>query len=224
MEETRMRSLAFIHTIPGHAERFRDLATARLAGWSSYAVVDESLLRDTIGRGSLATRTVQRLTGYVFAAADAGADAIVVTCSTLGPAVDAIRLIAPVPLFRIDRGMAEAAVRKARRIGVLATLSTTLKPTASLLRQAAEEAGASCEIAEFLCEGAFAKLMAGDRPAHHAAVREGFAALSSSVDLVVLAQASMADAMGSEAGSGHAPYLTSPETGMDHIARQLAAV
>ena len=217
-----MRSLAFIHTFHGHIDRFRDLAAARLEGWSSYAVVDESLLLDTIARGSLAPKTVQRLTGYVFAAADAGAAAVVVTCSTLGCAVDAIRPIAPVPLFRIDRGMAEAAVRQARRIGVLATLPTTLKPTASLLRQAAEEAGVDCEISEFLCEGAFAKLKAGDRPAHNAAVRAGFSVLSSGADLVVLAQASMADAIGEEAGSIQVPYLTSPETGIDHIARQLA--
>ncbi len=221
---TRMRSLAFIHTFHGHVERFRDLAAERLDGWSSYAVVDESLLQDTIRRGSLAPRTVQRLTGYVFAAADAGAAAVVVTCSTLGSAVDCIRPIAPVPLFRIDRGMAEAAVRQARRIGVLATLPTTLQPTAALLRQAAEEAGADCAFSEFLCEGAFVKLMAGDRPAHDESVRAGFSALSSGVDLVVLAQASMANAIGDEAGSVQVPYLTSPETGIDHIARELAVI
>ena len=219
-----MPTLAFIHTVSGLADRFRDLAGKTLPDGQSYAVVDESLLLDTIARGTLAPRTVQRLTGYVFAAADAGADAVVVTCSTLGGAVDAIRPISPVPLFRIDRGMAEAAVRQARRIGVLATLPTTLKPTAALLHQAAAEAGADCEISEWLCEGAFAKLRAGDRAGHNAAVQAGFSALSAGVDLIVLAQASMADAIGGDDKPPPVPFLTSPDIGMAQIAARLRAV
>jgi Asp/Glu/hydantoin racemase len=216
-----MTRLAFIHTAPWHAERFRDLAQQRLQHWSSYAVVDESLLLDTIKSGEVSPQTVNRLTGYVLAAADAGASAVVVTCSTLGAAVDAMRPVVPVPLFRIDRGMAEAAVRQARRIGVLATLPTTLLPTTALLAQEAEVAGAKCEISQFLCEGAFAMLRAGDKAAHDNSVRNGFATLAAGVDLVVLAQASMTDAVN---GSARCPYLTSPEIGMDHIARQLATV
>lgn len=219
-----MATLAFIHTVAGLVERFRDLARTSLSDWSSYAVVDESLLLDTIAGGAVSARTVQRLTGYVFAAADAGAGAVVVTCSTLGAAVDAIRPVAPVPLFRIDRGMAEAAVRRAQRIGVLATLPTTLRPTTALLQQAAAEAGARCEISELLCEGAFARLRAGDRPAHDAAVRAGFSALASGVDLVVLAQASMADAVGAADGTPRIPYLTSPEIGMLDIAGKLRSL
>ena len=217
-----MPKLAFIHTVPGLVDRFRALAGTTLADWSSYAVVDESLLLNTIEQGALSTKTVERLTGYVFAATDAGADAIVVTCSTLGGAVDAIRPVAQVPLFRIDRGMAEAAVRRGRRIGVLATLQTTLKPTATLLTEVAAEAGIDCEICEHLCDGAFARLRAGDRAGHDASVRAGFSALAANVDLVVLAQASMADALDTAAGVA-VPYLTSPDIGMADIARRLRA-
>jgi hypothetical protein len=216
-----MNRLAFIHTAPWHAERFRDLARRKLRGWSSYAVVDESLLLDTIERGELAPQTVQRLATYVLVAAEAGASAVVVTCSTLGSAVDAMLPNAPVPLFRIDRGMAAAAVRRARRIGVLATLPTTLMPTTALLADEAAAAGATCEISQFLCEGAFAMLTSGDKPGHDVSVRNGFATLAAAVDLVVLAQASMADAI---SGDAQRPYLTSPEIGMEHIARQLAMV
>jgi aspartate/glutamate racemase len=216
-----MKRLAFIHTAPWHAERFQSLARRKLQGWSSYAVVDESLLLDTIERGVVSPKTVKRLTGYVRAAADAGASAVVVTCSTLGYAVDAMRSSAPVPLFRIDRGMAVEAVRRARRIGVLATLSTTLFPTTALITEEAAAVGARCEVSEHLCEGAFAMLMAGDRAAYEESVRIGFSVLAAGVDLVVLAQASMADAMD---GDAHCPYLTSPEIGMDHVARQLATV
>lgn len=219
-----MGKLAFIHTVSGLVERFRQLARTELNDWSTYAVVDESLLLDTIDRGSLSSKTKQRLTGYVFGAADAGADAIVVTCSTLGDVVDAITPLSPVPLFRIDRGMAEAAVRRARRIGVLATLPTTLKPTASLLEKAAAEGGTGCEITSWLCEGAFTQLRTGDKAGHDASVRAGYSELANGVDLVVLAQASMSDALGAQGAAAPVPFLTSPEIGMSEIARRLQSV
>jgi Asp/Glu/hydantoin racemase len=219
-----MAKLAFIHTVSGLVERFRQLARTEMNDWSTYAVVDESLLLDTIDRGTLSPKTKQRLAGYVFGAADAGADAIVVTCSTLGDVVDAIMPLSPVPLFRIDRGMAEAAVRRARRIGVLATLPTTLKPTASLLEKVAAEAGTVCEVTSRLCEGAFAKLRTGDKAAHDESVRAGFSELATSVDLVVLAQASMADSINTDGTATPVPFLTSPEIGMAEIARCLQSV
>ena len=141
---------------------------------------------------------------------------IVVTCSTLGEAVDCIRPLSPVPLFRIDRGMAEEAVRKARRIGVLATLPTTLAPTTALIRDCARSANRDCEIVDLLCEGAD-----GDLAGHNIRVVSGFENLAKSVDLIVLAQASMASTL--DGYVTDIPYLTSPELGMAHVAHRLGA-
>ncbi len=115
------RKLAFIHTVAGLVSEFEGLAKQHLPDWKPFAILDESLLRNTIERGSLSDLTKRRLATYVWSAVDAGADAIVVTCSTLGPAVDAIAPLCPVPLFRIDEGMAKAAVEQGNRVGVLAT-------------------------------------------------------------------------------------------------------
>jgi Asp/Glu/hydantoin racemase len=215
-----MQKLAFIHTVPALTERFRSLAEATLSDWSNHAIVDESLLLDTIERGEVSEQTVRRLTEHVQAAIDAGADAIVVTCSTLGGAVDSIRPMTSVPLFRIDRAMAEMAILKARRIGVLATLPTTLEPTRRLLDDIASATGDTRDIHAHLCDGAFALLRSGDRAGHDAAVRAGFSELADRVDLVVLAQASMADALRAMP-AGSLPFLTRPEIGMADIARRL---
>ena len=95
---------------------FEDLAKEHLPDWKPFAILDESLLRDTIERGSLSDLTKRRLTTYVCSAIDSGADAIVVTCSTLGPAVDALAPLCPVPLFRMDEGMAKSStVLRSRR-------------------------------------------------------------------------------------------------------------
>ncbi|MEP9379374.1 aspartate/glutamate racemase family protein [Aquabacter sp. CN5-332] len=214
------RSLALIHTVAGLVPVFEELAARHLPGWAPFNIVDESLLRNTIREGSLSQLTMRRLATYVWSAVDAGAQAILVTCSSLGPAVDAAIPLCPVPLFRVDDGMALAALEKGRRIGVLATLSTTLAPTTALLERHAAQAGRDVRIASHLCDGAFAKLAAGDRAAHDDLVRAGLLAIAPEVDVVVLAQASMARAL--EGSASSVPVLTSPELGVAHMASALA--
>jgi hypothetical protein len=101
-------------------------------------------------------------------------------------------------------------------------LPTTLAPTRSLLEETAAIAAKDCEIVDGLCEGAFDRLAAGDRAGHDSLVVEGYTDLAASVDLVVLAQASMANALRSTETSWQVPVLTSPELGMAHVASQLA--
>ena len=150
---------------------------------------------------------------------------MLVTCSSLGPAVDVAAPICPVPLVRVDEGMADAALTYGRRIGVLATLPTTLKPTADLIERRAALIGGSFSVHAKLCEGAFARLAQGDSEGHDALVAEGLSALAGKVDVVVLAQASMARALKGEPGaSGRAPILASPELGVIHLRSRLGAL
>lgn len=217
------RSIAMIHTVSGLIPVFDALLRSELVGWQGFNMVDESLLRATIRDGSPSPMTHRRLAALIGSAVDAGAEAVVVTCSSLGPAVEAARPFCPVPLFRIDQGMAESAVRSARRIGVLATLASTLTPTGDLIRATSVRLGRHCDVTDRLAEGAFQKLAAGDTAAHDAMVADHLLALAKEVDVVVLAQASMARALATVAGElGGTPVLTSPELGIRHIKDQLS--
>ncbi|MGV8989333.1 MAG: aspartate/glutamate racemase family protein [Cypionkella sp.] len=222
--ESATPALAMIHTVPGLIPAFDSLAKQHLPQWQSFNMLDESLLQTTIRQGSLSRLTMRRLTGMVFSAADAGAHAIVVTCSSLGPAVDAARALCPVPLFRIDEGMALAAIGHGPRIGVLATLATTLQPTTDLIRRMATLNCQDCTLIAEIAEGAFDMLRKGDTAGHDLAVAQRIHDLAQRVDVIVLAQASMARALSSlKEGLGTLPVLTSPELGMEHIAKILSA-
>jgi Asp/Glu/hydantoin racemase len=160
--------------------------------------------------------------GYVESAAEAGADLVVVTCSSIGPAVDASRDFLDVPVLRIDEPMADEAVRLGTRIGVVATLSSTLEPTAELVRQRAREAGKEVEVTARVCVGAFEALQAGDRDRHDELVREGLREVISGSDVVVLAQASMARVVETLDDVG-VPVLSSPRLAMQRVAELLRA-
>ena len=119
--------------------------------------------------------------------------------------------------------MAEEAARLGRKIGVAATLPTTLGPTADLIRAAAERAGAAVEVRTALAEGAF-HLLATDPAEHDRRVRAKLAELAAWADVIVLAQASMARAVSGptiEAAGRSVPLLTSPRLGVEKLARML---
>ena len=216
--------IAMIHTVSGLIPLFDGLAKQHLPQWQGFNMLDESLLRGTIRDGALSQATMWRLAQMVRSAIEAGASAVVITCSSLGPAVDATKAFCPVPLFRIDEGMAQAAVILGPRIGVLATLRTTLDPTSDLIRRCAAKVGRPCTVIAELAEGAFQKLGVGDTAGHDAMVAQYLRDLAPRADVIVLAQASMARALALVQDALHPlPVLTSPEIGMQHIASHLSA-
>lgn len=144
----------------------------------------------------------------------AGADAVLCCCSSVGDVVDRARAEAPIPLLRIDEPMAVEAVQSGRRIGVIATVRTTLEPTVGLIRRKAQELGRAVEVEPVLVQGAFDALSAGDGAAHDRLVKEALIALLKRSDVVVLAQASIARVLAALEQPPAIPVLTSPLSGL----------
>jgi Asp/Glu/hydantoin racemase len=217
------QTLALLHTTPAVCPVFTTLAAKHLPEVRLLHFVDESLLRNTIAAGQLQRPTIRRLITLVDSAFDAGADAVMVTCSSIGPAADIAAALFDAPVFRVDAAMAERAVANARRVGVVATLSTTLQPTAALVRRKAAEAGHEVEIVECLCDGAFEAVMAGDTAKHDRMVLEALREKMRGVDAIVLAQASIARVLQSlPPGEISAPVYASPELGIERAREVLA--
>jgi Asp/Glu/hydantoin racemase len=217
------RRLALIHTVAGLVPRFRELATELMPDVETFDIVDETLLRDATTEGRVSLDTARRLFAHLAAAERHGAAAILVTCSSMGNVVDAARPFAGVPLLRVDQAMAEQAVERGTRIGVLATLWSTLGPTAALIRRTAHEAGREVEVRDRLCEGAFEALSAGDTDGHDESVREGLRELIGWAEVIVLAQASMARVIDTLTDDERrTPILSSPRLGMERMRDLLA--
>src|SRR5918995_4126529 len=224
MTDAAHRRLALVHTVAGLVPRFRQLAGEMLPEVETFDIVDETLLRDATREGRVSLETARRLFAHLAAAEAHGADAILVTCSSMGNAVDAARPFAGVPIVRVDQAMAERAVERGTRIGVLATLWSTLKPTAALIERVAAERERGVEVRTRLCEGAFDALRAGDEARHDAIVREGLRELLGWADVIVLAQASMARVVdGLTDDERITPILSSPRLGLERMREMLAA-
>ena len=213
------KRLALVHTVSTLPAVFKTLCAELLPGLDLFHIVDESLLQNTIRAGSLSKATARRLLGHLASAQEAGASAVLVTCSSVGNAVDWSRSFIDIPVYRVDEPMAEAAVRTGARIGVAATLQTTMTPTADLIRTKAGGLGKSVQISTKLCEGAFDANIAGDMARHDRIVTEGLQQLLAQSDVIVLAQASMArvaDLLPPQ--KDRPPILSSPRLAVEHLA------
>ncbi|MFC2138367.1 aspartate/glutamate racemase family protein [Bacteroidota bacterium] len=216
--------LGLIHTSATLVPIFQELIDKHFAGKDIevFNIVDDSLIKLTIERGKLTPDTSRRVVDYVGSAEAAGADYILVTCSSIGSAVESAATLTKVPVLRVDQPMADKAIQMGSKIGVVATLPTTLEPTSDLVRRRAILAGKKIELTSKLCEGAFDALMSGKPEVHDEMVASALKELSQQVDVILLAQASMARVAGQLLEENKkVPILTSPELAIEHIANIL---
>lgn len=215
-----MKTLGFVHTSATLVPLFQDLAKTHLAGVETFNIVDDSLIKDVIKKGKLMPNTAARVVKHIQAAEEAGADAILVTCSSIGRAIETAAALCTVPVIRVDQAMADEAVQMGENIGVIATLPTTLEPTSDLVKRRAEKAGKDVNIISKLCEGAFEALMSGDAAKHDEMVASALKELMETVDVILLAQASMARVVnGLSADEKRVPILASPPIAMAALAK-----
>jgi len=216
------KTLGLVHTSATLVPVFAQLCKEKLPGVNVFNIADDSLVKGIIAAGSLTPVIARRVAGYLESAELAGADYILVTCSSIGPAVEAGAKLIGVPVLRVDQPMADQAVTAGKKIGVIATLATTLEPTADLISRRAALVGKKIELTSQLCEGAFAALMAGDGATHDAKVAAALKELSQRVEVIVLAQASMARVVETLAPADRCvPILASPGIAVDYLATVL---
>ena len=215
----KAKTLGLIHTSATLIPVFQQLCKEYLPGVNTFNIVDDSLVRNIIARGEVTPAIYKRVADYVSSAEDSGADYILVTCSSIGAPVEAAAEQAGVPVLRVDQPMADLAVQTGKHIGVIATLQTTLQPTSDLVKRRAALVGKEIELTSTVVEGAFDALMNGDASKHDELVADALRKLSKEVDVILLAQASMArvvDAL-SEADKT-VPIVASPPTAIKYLA------
>jgi Asp/Glu/hydantoin racemase len=218
-------TLGLVHNSPVLAPIFNEIGARLMPDVKLLHFVDESTIKNTIAAGHLQKATMRQVIRLIGSTFDAGCDVALVTCSSIGRAVDMAAELYEQPVLRVDLPMAEKAIALGSRIGVLATLQTTLKPTVELIRRVADAQGKQVEIVEHVCPGAFEAVMAGDGATHDRIVAEGLTDAMKGMDAIVLAQASMARVVASlPEGAVSAPVLASPELGMERARDVLATL
>ena len=215
------KKIGLIHTSATLIPVFQELINKHFEGQDIkvFNIVDDSLVKNIIERGLLTTEISKRVLDYVSSANDSGADFILVTCSSIGRAVEMAASYSKVPVLRVDQPMTDVAIQTGTKIGVVATLASTLEPTSDLVSRRAAIAGKEIELTSRLCEGAFDALMGGNPELHDKLVATVLKELAQEVDVILLAQASMARVVSQLSEEDKkVPILASPEIAVQYMA------
>lgn len=162
---------------------------------------DDTIQRDNLACpvGTIPKHNFAKFAQYAHNLEEAGCDMILLACSTFNRAAELAAPMINIPILQIDRTMMELAVSCGNRVGMLATLPTTIPASERLLYKAAEDAGKEITVKTVLLSEAFQELLKGNVDKHNEMLIKAVNELSEEVDSIVLAQLSM---------SALAPLLT----------------
>ncbi|MGK3990089.1 hypothetical protein WME99_44005 [Sorangium sp. So ce136] len=217
-----MKTLTFLHTSPVHIATFDRLLAEMAPTIPAKHTVDEGLLRDARASG-LTPEVARRIEQAILSAVAGGSAVVLCTCSTIGGCAERAGQDAGHPVLRVDRAMAERAVAAGGRILVAATLASTIAPTRELVLEVAGRAGRAISVAEALFEDAWAHFERGDQAGYLQAIAAKLRGVAPSADAVVLAQASMADAV-ALCPDLPVPVFSSPRPGLEAAIRAYRSV
>jgi Asp/Glu/hydantoin racemase len=155
-------------------------------------IMDDSLLSESLAHHGATPEVLKRIQYYVMSAEATGADAVMCSCTTVGEGMRLARQYASIPAFNIDEPMAREAVKRGRRLGILATVPTSPAATKRQLEIAAQEAGVSIKTQIVVNELAFQHLLRGEIERHDELIFREMDKLAKKVDVLVLGQISLA--------------------------------
>ncbi len=213
--------IVYTSTTPELTELVNREVTKQLGtGIQIQSYEDPSILAEVREAGSVTAGAAARLVSLFMQAIMDGAEAVLNCCSSVGEVADAAEAIGRytgVPIVRIDGEMCCEAVRLGSRIGVLATLPTTLEPTKNTVKRMARELNRPAELVDGLIDGAFGIHQEEFKKMLLAKAEE----IAGQVDVILLCQGSMAYAEEFLQEAIGKPVVSSPRFGAKELRRVL---
>lgn len=227
-----MKKIAVIHTTPVTIPTLKKLLTDNgIAAGEAKATMDasadekeievvnfldDSMLPEINRLGGCSEGVKYRLNTLLLLCQTTGADAVLCACSSIGGLVEEGSALVGIPVFRIDEPMARLAAGY-DRIGVAATLHSTIQPTTELIQKKADMAGKKISIQSKVIENVGTLLAEGKDDLYDELVGEELRRLLRDNEIVVLAQASMARAVEKWPEEEKVRCLTSPVSGTEAV-------
>ncbi len=208
--------IVLLHGTPVAMEPIQRAFANRWSEAETVNLLDDSLSVDRAKDHDLTPRMFERfmeLGGY---AHRIGADAILVTCSAFGPAIERMTRDLPVPVLKPNEAMFRDAIAKGRNIGMLATFAPSLVTMTEEFDQFVAETGAKATLRTIVVEGAMDALRKGDADRHNALIA-GRAAELGDCDAIMLAHFSTSRALSAVVGKVSVPVLTAPDAAVDRL-------
>ena len=173
-------------------------------------VLDESLLVDFDDQ--LTPDLRRRITNIIGYCQDNKADAIGLACSVYAPVVESAKDLVHVPLVSSYGPVMADAVTAGPRIGLIASVASTMRDSKYYLHLAADEAGVEIEPQLCLAEDLITVMRTEGQSGLERRLEEEVLKIASKVDVVLLTQFSFAAALAHLEKVSPIPVLSAPHS------------
>jgi Asp/Glu/hydantoin racemase len=214
--------IVLLHGTPVAVEPIQRSFANRWPGAELVNLLDDSLSVDRAKDPDLTDRMFERfieLGGY---ARRIGADAILVTCSAFGPAIERMARDVSVPVLKPNEAMFREALTTGRKIGMLATFAPSVVTMTEEFNEFVRETGAEATLRTIVVDGAMDALRKGDAPTHNELVAARAGELAD-CDAIMLAHFSTSRALDKVGAASSVPVLTAPDAAVDRLKSMLPA-
>jgi len=172
-------------------------------------LLDDSLSPDRAKTEELTQSLIDRFVAFGHYAHGTGADAILVTCSAFGPAIERMQKELPVPVLKPNEAMFQAAVAQGRNIAMVATFRPAVVTMQDEFDEYVAQTGSDARLTTIVIEPAMTALRAGDAETHNRLIAERAEELKG-FDTVMLAHFSTSRAQAALAPKLDVPVLSAP--------------
>ena len=206
MENSNKKMIGIIHAALISSKSVQPFIDDIIPDVTVAHVVDDTIQNTNFASkpGVIPKSNFYKFATYAHFLEEAGADLILLACSTFNQAV-------------------ELAVNQGKHIGLLATVPTTIPASERLLYTAAAESGKEIEVTTILCSEAFEAIKQGEVDLHNRLLLTQIDRLSETVDAIVLAQVSMS-ALEPMLVNTKVPVYNSGRTGFERVKQMLDAL
>tara|TARA_R110002110_G_scaffold395138_2_gene609603 strand:- start:99434 stop:100057 length:624 start_codon:yes stop_codon:yes gene_type:complete len=186
-----------------------------------FHVLDESLYLDFAGGKPQTDETGERVSKLLHYAADCKADGLLFTGSVFGRWVEAARADMDIPCLTSHEAMIEEAFTHGSRLGILTTVSGSLKCLVDDIDRYSRDHEKPVTITDHIEDAARPIILGGDIKTHDRMVADA-ADKMTDCDCLMLGQFSMAHAIRLFKDMPDRPVLTSPHTAVRKLKRLLS--
>ena len=172
-------------------------------------LLDDSLSPDRAKSEELTSEMIERFISFGRYAYLSGADAILVTCSAFGPAIETMAEELPVPVLKPNEAMFHAAVAQGENIAMVATFRPAVVTMEAEFADYVAQTGSAARLTTIVVEPAMVALRAGDAETHNRLIAEEAERLAG-YDTIMLAHFSTSRAEPALSARISAPVLSAP--------------
>lgn len=214
--------IVLLHGTPVAMEPIQRSFSVRWPEAEAVNLLDDALSIDRAKDPDLTPRMFERFVELGGYARRIGADAILVTCSAFGPAIQRMAGELPMPVLKPNEAMFREALTKGKKIGMLATFAPSVVTMTEEFDEFVRETGAAATLRTIVVDGAMDALRKGDAETHNTLVAARASELAD-CDAIMLAHFSTSRALAKVSATVSVPVLTAPDAAVDRLKAMLPA-